>query len=280
LPTEEALPEKGGIVLKLDEASARMIEEQVAPELLEIEWSARKVTIVYDSDTNDNPDVQNAAFELAIWLEDRGAAVGQFLLEPYDDGTKQGLDDYLRDGGDPNDLLDEDQLTFPSPANAKGWISDELDNTRTGRLVQRRVARVALSVLDKWGSRYRDSGGNYYFFDNDTKILHPFRLDNLGQLRTSSFGGLLTNELGIHTADTPTMSRLADMFATKDPVAEVIPRRAVTTVGDILYYQLSDGRVARVSAESIDFVDNGTDDYGLSTWSHCHLFHYSRRRNS
>jgi len=265
LPKEAQLQEgegKGGIVVKLDDKVTHMIQEQVAPELLDIEFGNRPVTIVFDSDTNDNPDVQDAAFELAVWLEDRGAEVGQFVLLPYDDGRKCGLDDYLKDEGEEgaNDLLDFDLLTFPSPPNVKHWISEELDSARVGRPTQRRVARVALSSLDKWGKRYKDSGGTYYFFDTETKILHPFRMDNLQQLRSSTFGSLLTNDLGIHTADTPTMSRLADLFATREPVATITPHRAVTTRGDVLYYQLSDGRVARVSAESIEFVDNGTDE--------------------
>lgn len=260
-PGTEVTQTQGGTILKLDEKTTRLIQDQVAPELTEITWTNRQVTIVYDSDSNDNDDVQNAAFELAVWLEDRGADVGQFLLLPYDDGRKCGLDDFLKDEPDGAErIVDTDELTFPAPANVHKWVAEELDSPRTGRMVQRRVARVAIGLLDRWGRRYRDTGGTYYFFDTDTKILHPFRLDDLPQLRSSTFGALLTNELGIHTADSPTMSRFADMFATQHPVSTITPHRAVTTVDDTLYYQVSDGRVARVSSTSIEFVDNGEDD--------------------
>lgn len=254
--------EQGSLIVKLDDKSVAMLEEQVCPELLEIIWMTRQVTVVFDSDTNDNEEVQDAAFQLGTWLEDRGAEVGQFLLVAYDDGRKCGLDDFLRDEGEQGAamILDTDRLTFPSPANPRKFIEEELDSARVTRIVQKRVARVALSCLDRWGRRYKDTGGNYYYFDNDTKILHPFRLDNLNQLRSSSFGGLLTNELGIHTADQATMSRFSDLFATKHPISEVVPNKAVATLDDVLYFQLSDGRMARVDSQSIDFVDNGTDD--------------------
>ena len=259
LPGVEPTAQGRGVVVKLDDKAARMIDEQVAPELSEIHWSQRQVVIIYDSDTNQNPDVQRAAFDLACWLEDRGAEVGQFTLEPYEDGKKRGLDDFIKDDPQGASKVLEGPLTWPLPPSPRSWVADQLDTSRVSRLIQRRVARVSLAYLDQYGARYKDAGGTYYFFDYETKILHPFRLDNLNQLRSSSFGALLTNELGVQTADQSTMSRLADLFATREPVSIVTPHRAVTTLGDVMYYQLGDGRVAKVDADNVTFVDNGTD---------------------
>src|SRR5688500_9951571 len=50
-PGVEITQVQGGTVLRIDEKTINMIQEQVAPELTEIVWTNRQVTIVYDSDT-------------------------------------------------------------------------------------------------------------------------------------------------------------------------------------------------------------------------------------
>jgi hypothetical protein len=69
-----------------------------------IPWAGRAVTIVFDSDAADNPDIQWAEWHLAEALQTRGATVKVVrvpALPPGPDGTrvKVGLDDFLRANG-------------------------------------------------------------------------------------------------------------------------------------------------------------------------------------
>jgi hypothetical protein len=250
------------IVIRLENGTAGEIQEEVAPELMSVEWNNRRVVIVYDSDTNNNADVQRAAFDFALWLDTQGAKTGQFFLEGGPD-QKVGLDDWLlhRDNREHLvELLEDPDILFPfpMPPHPRHWIQRELD-ARPSRNRQLRVARASLAWLDAQGRRYKDSQDNYYFFEESTKILHPFRLDQINQLRQSSFGNMLINHLGMQTADGPVMSRLGDLFASYEPITHVAPRKVLSQTPDALYYQVSDGRIARVNGESIEFVDNGTD---------------------
>lgn len=72
------------------------------PELEDFVWPQRKVTIVYDSDYQSNPNVCAAINALAEELSERGALCYVGLLESvYDDETKKtGLDDFLVERGD------------------------------------------------------------------------------------------------------------------------------------------------------------------------------------
>lgn len=63
--------------------------------LAEAEWNGRPVTIVYDSDASHNPDVMRASHDLGTELRARGAEVAIASLPVAQDGSKQGLDDYL-----------------------------------------------------------------------------------------------------------------------------------------------------------------------------------------
>lgn len=77
------------------------------PELEEIEWARRKVTIVYDSDFASNSMVCNAINALGEELHERGALVHvAFLEDVYDpEERKTGLDDFLVERTE-DDLID------------------------------------------------------------------------------------------------------------------------------------------------------------------------------
>jgi len=250
------------LIIRVENGHASEILEEVAPELLEVEWNERRVVLIYDSDTNNNPDVQRAAFDFGLWLDMQGAKTGQFFLEG-NNPHKVGLDDWLlapSNGEHLSELLyDPDILfPFPMPPHPRHFIQRELD-ARPTRGRQLRVARASLAWLDSQGRRYKDSQDNYYFFEEATKVLHPFRLDQPAQLRQSTFGMLLVNQLGMQTADTNVMSRLGDLFASYEPITQVSPRRVLSHEYDTVYYQIADGRIARISGDGVEFVDNGTD---------------------
>lgn len=65
------------------------------PELKEIPWGLRRVTIVYDSDAAINPEVARAATGLARTLRQLGAIVSIMYLPDISAEGKTGLDDFL-----------------------------------------------------------------------------------------------------------------------------------------------------------------------------------------
>jgi hypothetical protein len=65
------------------------------PELAEINWGGRKVTIAYDSDAVTNPQVMRASTALAEELANRGAKVCIATLPSIEGIEKTGLDDLL-----------------------------------------------------------------------------------------------------------------------------------------------------------------------------------------
>jgi hypothetical protein len=72
------------------------------PELEVFEWARRKVTIIYDSDYQENPMICHAINALADELQERGALVYVATLENVyaEENRKTGLDDFLVERGD------------------------------------------------------------------------------------------------------------------------------------------------------------------------------------
>lgn len=72
------------------------------PELEDIDWERRKVTIVYDSDYQSNPMVCSAINALAEELHERGALAFVATLENVyeEENRKTGLDDFLVERSD------------------------------------------------------------------------------------------------------------------------------------------------------------------------------------
>lgn len=177
--------------------------------------------------------------------------------------NKEGIDDWLlEDEVNAELLFDEDWLyehsSLALPANPTAWVAEQLNKQRVTRPIAQNVAITVVRMLDENGTRYKDSAGNYYYFDSDSKVLHEFRVDALPRLRETSFGTLLRQNYNLGTADISIMSRFADIFV--EDTTLINPHRVSTTKDDALYLQLNDAALARVSEDGISFVDNGTDD--------------------
>lgn len=103
-------------------------------ELEAFAWSGRDAYIVFDSDAADNPQVVAAEARLVYDLQSRLNARARVVrLPPAEDGSKQGLDDFLRTAG-PDELDRLLRSTAPlSPLDAKivslnasiAWIEAE-----------------------------------------------------------------------------------------------------------------------------------------------------------
>lgn len=265
-------------VVHLDDRGEKAYRTEVAPELEEIEWRGREVILIFDSDATNNPEVQRAAFELANWLGERGAEPKQISLAGVipdsvlrradrDTSAKLGLDDVLvLDPSFGEDLLDPEWRSRagfrPLPSDPLQWVTEQLNDGRTTRATQERVAQFAINWLDANGTRFMGVDGTYYFFDNETRVLHDFRPgSNLSSLRETSFGHLLVEQLGIDPADSSTLGRLIGRFPLGAP--EISPHRVLAQhpdFPDVIYYQLSDADVMKISADGLELISNGDDD--------------------
>lgn len=100
--------------------------------LAEWEWvalNARKTYIVFDSDVMTKPEVYKALVRLKDLLEHRGAKVKLIYLPAMEDGSKQGVDDYLAAGHTVEGLyeLATDELKDPPALEGKGLTAEIAD---------------------------------------------------------------------------------------------------------------------------------------------------------
>lgn len=259
-------------IVHLDDRGEKAYRTQVAPELADIQWEGRSVYLIFDSDAETNEEVQRAAFELANWLEDHGADTRQISLAARNAGVdgsdqKVGLDDLLL--ADPTfgehlgdvEWLDREGFR-PLPSDPLGWTTEQLNAGRTTRETQERVARFAINWLDANGTRFMGIDGTYYYFDNETRVLHDFEGGtNLASIRETSFGHLLMEQLGIDPVDGSTLGRMIGRFPLGASI--IHPHRVLAQSSerpDALYYQVSDSDVVRISAKGLDIISNGDDD--------------------
>lgn len=262
-------------VVHLDDRGEKTYRQEVAPELdpERIEWKDRDVFLIFDSDAETNEEVQRAAFELANWLDDRGANTRQISLAgrlpTRDSGaaSKVGLDDLLvADHSFGKSLADpewrDNEAFRPLPSDPLEWVANQLNSGRTTRETQERVGKFAINWLDANGTRFMGADGTYYFFDNETRVLHDFRPGtNLATLRETSFGHLLVEQMGLDPTDASTLGRMIGRYPLGAPI--ISPHRVLAQTPsnpDAIYYQLTDADVMRVSADGLDLISNGDDD--------------------
>ena len=67
----------------------------LGPVLSQINWAGRQVRIAFDSDVVDNPQLQSAESQLAETLANQGAIVRIVRTPSAEDGSKQGVDDFI-----------------------------------------------------------------------------------------------------------------------------------------------------------------------------------------
>lgn len=241
-------------------ADLKTIQDGVAPEMSLIDWIDREVVIVFDSDVRKVSaiSVQQAAFELGLWLEEQGARVSQINL-PLLGETKCGLDDFLLDSSNVGWLRDElgrNRNGFPSPANSRRFISVQLTTKESNKHKPYwQAAKAIISDIDSRGTRYRDTQGFNYYFEDATLTLHQFRF---AEIAGSSFGNLLVDRYGVSTGSKTVMDNLEGMFNARG-CQLTTPRRVLSHTDSAIYYQLSNSRVAMVTAKGISLVNNGTD---------------------
>ena len=96
------------------------------PELKEIDWTGRLVTIIYDSDAATNVSVVRAQRQLSDALLEKGAKPKVASLPPSPAGQKQGLDDFVVACGVPALLEAIDAAEPPGEAHALWKLNEEV----------------------------------------------------------------------------------------------------------------------------------------------------------
>jgi hypothetical protein len=278
VPDEAVKPSKNGkgwtvdLSKAGDEAEVDGASNKVAPELTKIPMKGRNVWIIFDSDPKYNGQVQEAAFFLAQWIAEKGGIPRQVVLPRTNDIHKVGLDDYMVANGhfavqSLTDLLPK--ARFPHHPHPYSFVQETLDKPKEGhRTANRKATRAVLAFMDHHGERYVDESNQFYWYDHRSHEVHAFGLDasEIRSFRLRTFGDTIIRELGVGTNDTGTLNAIADQFAVQPPInRDVKPRRVVyarrsNEEEDAMYYQVTDSDIAKVTAKSVDFVQNGTDN--------------------
>lgn len=255
---------KGMATFELRPQDFKNAQEAVVPELHEFVWDGREVICVYDSDAEHKPQVLQAAYQLAKWLYDHHARPRIVVLPEAEDGSKVGLDDYL--------------LTHTAEQ-----FREYVDNSRTPQLHRflneflnrpglRRndylfAAQLVIQDLNAHGRCYQDSVDDrqFYYFDASDRILYDIDwTDPASKMRVTAFSTLLQRRYGVDPADYELFNRLGAAF--NEASSRVRPRRVSYAMDapahpeNVLYVQLSDSRMCRVSSKRITIEENGYDE--------------------
>lgn len=158
---------------------------ELLPDWNHIVLNDRGVYVVFDSDVMVKPEVEMALSRLVGALEARGAVVKVIYLPDAQDGSKQGVDDYLVVGGTVEDLYEmarpfeastftETRLSRDERLQAQveaAWMIHESMPTATEKECARRaVYREHLTKAARRGKSVKD-GPRYYLAAGEGAIM-------------------------------------------------------------------------------------------------------------
>lgn len=243
--------------------------------------------IVYDSDVEVGPkgpqtkvphEVARAAAVLGYTLRHKGMRTinirSMILTSPtLDSRTKKlGLDDFIvNEYGDHNQGVDafealilanlKQRSAFPKHPNVRDYVNRKLSRTHLSREDNQALVTAMLCDLDAKGQRLicPDDDNLYYFDSVNHKLLRVVWPTDMNWGK-SPFGTKLYRDYNVSQSDLKVLQWMSAMFPADEPITEVYPDRVLAIKGDTLYYQLGDGHMARVNADGIKMLDNGTDD--------------------
>ncbi len=114
-----------------------------------IRLEGREVFVAFDSDCMTKAGVQEALTALVAALKDRGAVVKVIYLPDAEDGTKQGVDDYMAAGGTIKEMF---------------MLAREFDPADLGRIRMSRDEKLRAAVEDLerrfWAEEWKGMGGH------------------------------------------------------------------------------------------------------------------------
>lgn len=233
------------------------------------------IVIIYDSDDKGklNPDVQAAAALLGYELRHRGIPakhIRQLILRPtaFYSEDKLGLDDFLVHPKLGPEMFEKQlqevlsaRSAFPRHPNPKGYINKKLQRSRMPRSDMQALATAVLCDLDSRGLRLRcPADDRLYYFHSLTHELLPVHFQLKQGFANSPFGVKLYRDYNLGAADYRILQWVETQFTGEEPIADVDPERVITVRGDAVYYQLSGGKMLKITGQNIFLLDNGTED--------------------
>ena len=277
---------KGSVVAKLPQGSeVTEMTDTLAKGMKElIDHCIRKrlpILICFDS-TVGIPgfikyDVQRAAAQLGYELRFRGIPfphIKQLILKPPKDYVqnqqieKLGLDDFLTHEEMGPDLLEEQinlvlmkRSAFPRHPNPREYVNRKMQRVNIPRSDLQSLSTAIICELDAQGLRLYcpDDENMYYFNETDYKLI-KVKFTNQMDFSSSPFGVKLYNDFALTSADQKLLSFLNAQFCGEQPIQKVKPEKVIACRGDSIYYQLSDGLMAKVNKDGIKVLTNGSDD--------------------
>lgn len=238
-----------------DTAAITRLEDKVATYLADIEWRGRPVFLIFDSPQNTH--VQRAQFELAMWLTRRGAEVKSIHLP--ENGHKLGLDDFLMENKVFVIYTMSNHARFPTQPNLKAWISSCLQSAYPKHETVLRITHAVIAHLDQHGRRLETESNDYYYFDNETATLYDFPARDPKQIRSLPLGEKIYLDTGIGSSDTNLLNHIADAFCATPTLEQVTIYHHVHATDSALYFQLTNEKLLKITAQTIEVSDNGTD---------------------
>lgn len=253
------------------------------------------IYLIFDRDPATHPqtvdNVSKALFELSFWLTQQHFedvwSIALPIPPEYQSSTentidhgKVGLDDlvaalsnrhseavvkrYLHDLFTTLDTTSTVRYK-PHPHNLRYWLQTSLDKKSPTRQDKLKVGRALINGLDNLGQRfYDDTQTRFYFLTHSTHEVFEFTLSHLSlrDFHTHPFGQYLGRTFGINSADSETLIRMANLYTTSGSQS-VTPRRVshatIHNGHGVLYVQLTDSQLLRITSSSIDIVENGSD---------------------
>lgn len=233
------------------------------------------VVICYDTDElgRTHSDVQAAAASLGYELRFRGIParrIRQLKLKPGPifGQEKCGVDDFLTHSKlglaefqkQLQEVLDARQA-FPRHPNPKAYVNKRLQRSRMPRSDMQALSTAILCDLDSRGARLRcpDDDRLYYFHKGTHKLL-PVHFNYNRGFANSPFGVHLYRSYNLGGADQRLLEWVETQFTGEEPITDVNPERVVTSRGDALYYHITQGQMLKITKDSIQILDNGTED--------------------
>lgn len=216
-------------------------------------------------------EVAAACARMAFELRHAGIPmrnIRKMLLNGYAGGPdKIGLDDYLVSPhlGLPAfdkqlDYVLSTKKAFPVHPNMAEYVGRKLQKGKLGRSELQTLSFAILSDIDMAGNRLRNPDNDaLYFFDDTTKELCKTSFRMTDEFSKTPFGIWLYKKYGITLSDNRILLQLAAQYPAEEPLFKVRPEHVMTVRGNILYYQISNGRVAKVQESGIEIIDNGAD---------------------
>lgn len=232
----------------------------------------KSVIIIFDSDDITNPEqatdnnlqipqVAKAAFELSYFLKQKSVNDVYSITLPNPSRKKCGVDDWILENGvfSFEALLDDkSQHRIPVPKNIRSFFARELSKKATTNRAEA-LGYAMFAVLENEGVRIRRKTGELLYFHRRTKRTYEVPKNMLNAFSTE-FANIFVGELGLTAQRKSLISTGLSLMHGMAGEVEQEPANIILNKNNIIYHQISNRTIAKVSKDGVEFCENGIDD--------------------